>query len=336
MALSRLGEFGIIERIKNVFASQGSDVQTGIGDDAAVFKTRPGYWTVITTDALIEGVHFDLSYTPVESVGWKLIAVNISDIAAMGAVPRTAVVTLALTDKWSRKHIDLLVRGIADCCKQYDCDLIGGDTVRSMNSAFFSATITGEVEPECCVKRSGAEIGDLICVTGVLGRSKAGLQFLSSFSKEEKNEKAVNHFLYPSPRVKEARFLVKEADINAMIDISDGLASEIHHICTSSEKGCIIYGNKIPVAEEVKNFSAKKNKPAFFEALQSGEEYELLFTLSENSFKKLKEKHVYNNDLISVIGEITDKTEGIHLLYDRKKVTLPTKGWDHFKTGKHY
>lgn len=333
MVLSHLGEFGIIERIKNLIASPVSDVQIGIGDDAAVFTTHPECQTVITTDALVEDVHFDLSYTPIESIGWKLIAVNLSDIAAMGGIPKNVVINLALTETWSRKRIDLLAQGIADCCKQYSCDLIGGDTVRSLNSAFFSATVTGEVEPECCVKRSGAEAGDLICITGVLGKAKAGLQFLSSYPREKDMEKAVNHFLYPRPRVKEARILVKEADIHAMIDISDGLASEINHICASSEKGCIVYADKIPVAKELKKITKKNDNPLFFEALQSGEEYELLFTLSEESFKKLKEKNLYTNNLITVIGEITNKTEGTHLLYDRKKVAMPTRGWNHFNTG---
>jgi len=329
--LSRLGEFGIIERIKNVLASQSSDVQISIGDDAAVFKTHSEYWTVITTDALVEGVHFDLSYTPVESLGWKLMAVNISDIAAMGGIPRTAVVSLALTENWTLKQIDLLYQGIAACCKQYNCDLIGGDTVRSNYSTFLSATITGEVEPECCAKRSGAKTGDLVCITGVLGRVMVGFRILSLSLNKKGRQKAVNHFLHPEPRVQEARILVKEVGINAMIDISDGLASEIEHICISSGKGCTIYGDKIPVAEDLKELSHSTNKPSFFEAIQSGEEYELLFTISEDNYQILKKKSIFKNGLISVIGTITDEAEGLNLFYNSKKISLPTQGWDHFK-----
>ena len=331
MALSRLGEFGIIERIKNVLGTQSSDVQISIGDDAAVYKTNSRTWSVITTDALVEGVHFDLSYTPVYSVGWKLLAINISDIAAMGGIPRNAVISLAVTDSWSEKKIDQLARGIADCCKRYSCDLIGGDTVRSVSKTFFSATVTGEVEPEYCVQRSGAETGDLICVTGILGRAKAGFHILSSSQKKSWSEKTINHFLYPEPRVKEARMLVKEVGINAMIDISDGLASEIHHICSSSGKGCIIYGDKIPVAEELEKLFYRKNKPLFYYAMQSGEEYELLFTVSEYNLEKLKRKKIFQNEQISVIGKICDRDNGLQLIYDNKKISLPAEGWDHFK-----
>ena len=331
MTLSRLGEFGIIERIKNVQINQSSDIHISIGDDAAVYKINSRKWSVITTDALVEGVHFDLSYTPVHSVGWKLMAINISDIAAMGGIPRNAVVSIALTKSWSAKKVDLLARGIADCCKQYSCDLIGGDTVSSVSNVFLSATVTGEVEPKCCIQRSGAKTGDLICVTGVLGRARAGLDILSSSQRKSRGEKAVNHFLYPKPRVREAQILAKEVGINAMIDISDGLASEIHHICSSSKKGCIIYGNKIPAAKELEILSYKEKKPLFFYAMKSGEEYELLFTISENNFEKLKKNKIFKNNLISVIGKISNKEDGMQLLDDDKKMSLPTSGWDHFK-----
>lgn len=333
MKLSRLGEFGIIQRIKNVLGSHSSDVKIGIGDDAAVFQTHSDLWTVVTTDSLVEGIHFDLSYTPLESLGWKLMAVNISDIAAMGAIPRTGVVSVAIPASWTEKKIDLLSRGIAACCTQYNCEVIGGDTVGSGTTAFLSATVTGEVEPEYCTKRSGAESGDFICVTGILGRAYAGFRTLSSSLKKKGQEKAVHHFLYPEPRVREARTLVKEIGIHALIDISDGLAAEIHHLCTSSDKGCLIYGDKIPVADELKALCSEENKPFIWEALKSGEEYELLFTISEEKFKILEKKDIHKNGLVSVIGRVRDKREGIQLFYNNKKILLPNRGWDHFKSG---
>jgi len=330
--LSRLGEFGIIQRIKNILETHSSDIKISIGDDAAVFQSHPGYWTVITTDVLVEGIHFDLSYTPLESLGWKLMAVNISDIAAMGAIPRTAVISLALPASWTGKQIDELSQGIAACSKQYNCDVIGGDTVRSQGTAFLAATVTGEVEPECCAKRSAAQTGDLICVTGVLGGAKTGLQILSTRPPRKRGQKAAEHFLTPRPRVQEARLLVKEVGINALIDISDGLSAEIHHICTSSNKGCIIKGDKIPVADGLKPLYPKEDKPLFFEALESGEEYELLFTISEDKYKILQQKKIFKSGFISVIGTIKDKSAGLHLVYNNKKISLPKRGWDHFKS----
>ena len=333
MKLSRLGEFGIIQRVKNVFESHSSDVKISIGDDAAVFKSHADLWMVITTDALVEGVHFDLSYTPLKSLGWKLMAVNISDIAAMGAIPRTGVISLAIPAAWTSKKIDLLSQGIAACCSRYNCEVIGGDTVRSQNSAFLSAAVTGEVEPKYCATRSAAESGDLICVTGVLGRALAGFRILSSSLQKKRREKAVDHFLYPEPRVQEARILVKEVGINALIDISDGLAAEIHHLCTSSNKGCLIYGDKIPIAGELETGLSENDETPLFSVLQSGEEYELLFTITEGNFKILEKKDIFKNGLISVIGTVRDKREGVHLLYNNKKILLPNQGWDHFKSG---
>lgn len=331
MQLSRIGEFSIIERIRKIIGKESDQVVTGIGDDAAVIKINPGFLCLITTDALIEGVHFDLSYTPFHTLGWKAMAVNISDIAAMGGIPKTAVICLALTNGMKTEDLDALYQGINECGEEYNCTTVGGDIVKSNSGIFLSITITGEVEEDCLVLRSGAKKGDLICVTGQLGSSLVGLKALSSTENIGNFLKSKNRFLKPEPRLREARLLASKIGINSMIDISDGLASEIHHICRNSDTGCRIYKEKIPVTEEMRLYSQIKGTDPVMEAVGSGEEYELLFTISKENYKKLEKFIPFKNCMISVIGEISEKKNEINLISGNKISPLKPKGWDHLK-----
>ena len=332
MKLSRVGEFGLIDRIKKIVTSDSKNLLLGIGDDAALFRSRPGWITILTTDAMVEGIHFDLTYTPIESLGWKALAINLSDVAAMGGVPQYAVVSLAVPSNWEVEDVELFYRGMKQCGDFYGCMLIGGDTVSSNSGCFISVTVVGEVEDGLAVTRNGATNEDVLCVTGKLGGSMVGLEVLRSGENKNRFPISVKRFLEPGVKLRESRELVREFKITSMIDISDGLSSEILHICQESNLGCLIEEDKIPVAEEVFLWAEKSGKSYSTYALNSGEEYELLFTMPKVEYEKFlsKKSDVAKFDF-TVIGEMKPKSEGIKIMRQGSTVPLSPEGWNHFE-----
>ncbi len=333
--LHELGEFGLIQKItKDISLKQASSV-IGIGDDAAVIDNGDKL-TVISTDLLVEGVHFDLMYVPLKHLGYKAVVVNLSDIYAMNAAPRQITVSLALSSKFTLEAIEELYAGIKQACNYYGVDLIGGDTTSSLKGMTISVTAIGQAHKNKIVERSTAKKGDYICVSGNLGAAYLGLQIL----EREKQVYLENPNIIPS--LDEYTYLVgrqlkpeARRDIVAvlndigvkptsMIDISDGLSSELLHICHASDTGCVIEERDIPIHSEAVEQALKFSLPPTTCALSGGEDYELLFTISPNDFQKVDQL-----PNVTVIGEITDKSEGCKLLTpDNKLYDLIAQGWN--------
>lgn len=333
MRLSRLGEFGLIGRIRTLLEEKSGNIVVGFGDDAAVIRPKPGWLTILTTDAMVEGTHFNLSYTPLESIGWKALAINVSDVAAMGGLPRAGVISLAIPAGWKVEDVESFYRGMKRCAREYGCIMVGGDTVRTREKMFVSVTVIGEVEEECVVKRSTAIPGDVICVTGVLGGSSVGLEVLLSGKNRHDFPQSVDHFIEPRIRLSEARQLVRDPGVSAMIDISDGLSSDIGHLCAESGLGCVIYEEKIPVSMETKRWldQKKQDRPMNF-VLGSGEEYELLFTLNRTVYEKWMSGVKNQSGFpVTCIGEMVQSSEQILVNQSGERVAIASKGWDHFK-----
>jgi thiamine-monophosphate kinase len=321
--VNSLGEFGLIEHLtRNNETRQASTILT-VGDDAAVID-QFGKQTVISTDILVEGVHFDLMYTPLKHLGYKSIVVNISDICAMNATPTHLTVNIAFSNRFSVEALDELYEGIYAACEKYNVDLVGGDTSSSQKGLIISVTAIGEVTPNEFVTRSGAQKGDLICVSGDLGGAFLGLTLLEREKKifmespgvqpDLENEAyIVGRLLKPEARKDVVEWLA-ENDIKptSMMDISDGLSSEVLHICKQSNCGAVVYEEKIPVHEDARLFAYKLELDPTACALSGGEDYELVFTIKQSDYEKM-----VLNEGISVIGYITEP---------EKKATLITKG----------
>lgn len=336
--LDSLGEFGLIERIKGSVKIYNPETIHGIGDDGAVLDSK-GLQTVVSTDLLVEGVHFDIQYTPLKHLGYKAVVVNLSDIAAMNATPKQITVSLAISSKYTLEAIEELYVGINAACKNFQVDLVGGDTTTSPSGLTISITALGLAPAEDIIYRSTAQINDLICVSGDLGAAYAGLMILDRekkiFMENNKVQPELEGYDYvlekqlkPEPRIDIIRAL-KEAGIKptSMIDISDGLSSELIHICKASGTGCRIMTDKLPIAQETLNVADELSLPHFTLALNGGEDYELLFTLSQNDYNKLMKV----SD-ISVIGFITEATSGYQLVDSENNIApLTAQGWSSFK-----
>ena len=329
MKLKQIGEFGLIDLIRKRFPAKDENLLLGIGDDAAVIEITPERLLIFTTDALKEGVHFDLSYFSFYQVGWKAMAANLSDVAAMGGIPTFGLVSLGVPNKMDSRDVLKIYKGMTDLGKRFGCKLCGGDLFLS-SEIVITLTLLGEVEPEFLVKRSGARPGDLICVTNDLGQSQAGLELLKR--KKVTNRAWVRKHLQPVPRAKEARTLVQSLNLTSMIDISDGLASDLYHIAEESKVGALIYQDRIPVSKSLSKIAQVLEKPPLDLALSSGEEYELLFTIRKNQEKKLRFLKEGDGSLkITVIGEIKDKKEGVKILDSKgKSRKLKKSGFSHF------
>jgi thiamine-monophosphate kinase len=336
--ISDLGEFGLIDRIRKTVTLHQATTVTGIGDDAAVIDAGNDYM-LVSTDLLAEGIHFDLAFTPLQHLGYKAVSVNVSDIAAMNGKAEQVVVSIALSNRFSVEAVDALYEGIRAACAQYKVDLVGGDTNASHSGLIISITVIGRVNKDRVVYRSGAKVNDIICVTGDLGAAYVGLQVLSR-EKEvylanpdmqpelEKYEYLVGRQLKPIART-DIVFELEELGVKptAMIDISDGLASELFHIGKNSYVGTRVFEDKIPLDQHTYETTALEFKidPVTC-ALNGGEDYELLFTIHPDDFEKIK-----NHPDIHMIGYVHEKANE-HVLVTKQGnvVPLQAQGWNHF------
>lgn len=336
--ISTLGEFGLIEHLTKNIEFQNASSILGVGDDAAVID-HFGKQTVITTDLLIEGVHFDLTYTPLRHLGYKSVIVNLSDIYAMNALPTQITLSLGISNRFSVEALDEFYEGVYAACDKYGVDLVGGDTASSQKGFIISVTAIGEVAPDKFVKRSTAQKGDLLCVSGDLGAAYVGLLFLEREKKIymespgvqpdlEDESYVIGKLLKPEARKDIIEFFNKQEIIpTSMMDISDGLSSEILHICKQSNLGCVLYEEKIPVADEMKKAAFKFEIDPTACALSGGEDYELLFTIPQSEYDKL-----VLNEQISVVGYMTAVTEGAHIITKGgSKHPVISQGWNHMK-----
>ncbi len=333
--IASLGEFGLIDQLTKNIEIKNSSTLLGVGDDAAVID-HFGRQTVISTDLLLEGVHFDLSYTPLKHLGYKSVVVNLSDIYAMNATPTQIVLSIGFSNRFSLEALEEFYEGVMAACDTYQVDLIGGDTSTSQKGLIISITAIGEVAPDSFVKRNGAQVNDLLCVSGELGGAFLGLTLLEREKKIFETTGAqpdlegqayiVGRLLKPEAR-KDIIEYFSEAGImpTSMIDVSDGLSSDLLHLCKQSEKGCIVYEDKLPFNEEAKEFAYKLQLDPTACALSGGEDYELLFTVSQNDYEKVK-----TNPSITIIGYMTEKAEGKHLITRAgNKHELIAQGWNH-------
>jgi len=336
--VSTLGEFGLIEHLtKNIELHNASTI-IGVGDDAAVID-HFGKQTVITNDLLIEGVHFDLMYTPLKHLGYKAVVVNLSDICAMNASPTHIILGLGFSNRFSLEALEEFYEGVYAACEHYGVDLIGGDTSSSQKGFIISCTAIGEVAPDKYVKRNGAQKGDLLCVSGDLGAAYLGLTLLErekqiflespAVQPDLEDEKyIVGRILKPEARKDIVDFLAtNDITPTSMIDVSDGLSSEVLHLCKQSDVGCVVYEEKIPIAEDTKMAAYKFNLDPTACALSGGEDYELLFTIKQDDYDKI----TLTED-ISVIGYITDKEAGETIVTKGgSKHAVTAQGWNAFK-----
>ncbi len=338
-SIENLGEFGLIDHLTKNFKIKQKSTVKGIGDDAAVIACDPKEELVITTDLLVEGVHFDLSYVPLKHLGYKAVIVNLSDVYAMNAEPTQITVSVAVSNRFPVEALEELYAGIQAAAQLYNVDVVGGDTTSSTTGLLISITALGTVKKGAAVYRSGAKENDLLVVTGDLGAAYMGLQVLerekevfkvnpNSQPDLEPYSYLVERQLKPEAR-KDIPNLLKELEVRptAMIDISDGLSSEIIHICKNSEVGCNLYEDKIPLDPQVIATCEEFNLDSTTIALSGGEDYELLFTISTDDFPKIK-----GNPHLTVIGHITDEKEGVHLISRAgTKIPLIARGWNALK-----
>lgn len=335
--LERLGEFGLINFLtKNIILKQNSTLK-GVGDDAAVLSFEANKKCVVTTDMLVEGVHFDLSYVPLKHLGYKAVMVNISDLAAMNAMPRQITVSIALSNRFSLEAVDELYQGIYLACEKCNVDVVGGDTTSSTSGLIISVTAIGEAIENELVYRDGARENDLIVVSGDLGAAYVGLQLLErekdvylSSNKQVQPDLEGHDYILERQLKPEARTdineLLKKLEVlpTSMIDVSDGLSSEMLHICTASVKGCNLYEEKIPIDPTTYNTAREFNLDPTVCALNGGEDYELLFTIDLKDFDKIK-----GNPNFTVIGHVTEQAQGCNLITKSGALyPLTAQGWN--------
>lgn len=333
--IASLGEFGLIDHLTKNNEIRHSSTVLGIGDDAAVID-HGGMQTVISTDLLIEGIHFDLAYTPLKHLGYKSIVVNLSDIYAMNATPTQVTLSIAISNRFSLEALEEFYEGVYAACEKYGVDLVGGDTTSSQKGFIISVTALGEVPVDKYVTRSGAKKGDLICVSGELGGAFLGLTlmerekqiFAETGAQPDLENQAyiVGRLLKPEAAKETAEYLQEQGIVpTSMMDISDGLSSELLHICKQSECGCVVYEDKLPINEEAKQFAYKLELDPTACALSGGEDYELLFTVAQADYEK-----IVQNPSISIIGYITEASEGKQFITrGGNKHAIIAQGWNH-------
>ncbi|MEM7483997.1 MAG: thiamine-phosphate kinase [Bacteroidota bacterium] len=336
-ALENLGEFGLIKHLTKDFNLNHNSSLVGIGDDAAVLDLN-GKKTVLTTDMLVEGVHFDLSYMPLKHLGYKSVIVNLSDVYAMNALATQITVSMAVSNRFPLEALEEFYAGVAMACQLYNVDLVGGDTTSSTRGMIISVTAVGVAEETALVYRNGTKPNDLLVVSGDLGGAYLGLQVLERekevFKVNPNNQPDLEPYSYiverqlkPEAR-KDIIDLLEKLNVKptAMIDISDGLSSEILHLCEQSNVGCNLFEDKIPLDPTVISASEEFKMDSTTIALSGGEDYELLFTIDQNDFEKIK-----GNPNLTVIGHMTTSNEGAHLITrGDTKVPISAQGWNSF------
>ncbi len=334
-SIAQLGEFGLIDHLTKSFTINQPSTLKGIGDDAAVldFKDKK---VVVSTDLLIEGVHFDLAYMPLKHLGYKAVVVNVSDICAMNAKATQITVSVAVSNRFPLEALEELYAGIALAAEQYKVDVIGGDTTSSQKGMILSITVLGEADAEELVYRNGAKANDLLVVTGDIGAAYMGLQVLERekqvFQVNPNSQPDLDAYTYlierqlkPEAR-KDVRTLLHALEIKptSMIDISDGLSSEIIHLCKQSGAGCNLFEDKLPLDPQLISACEEFNIDSTTVAINGGEDYELLFTIDMGDFDKIK-----GNPNFTVIGHMTAESEGIHLVTRANtKIALKARGWN--------
>lgn len=335
--ISTLGEFGLIESLTHDFKVKNSSTVKGVGDDCAVIDNA-GKKTLVTTDLLLEGIHFDLTYTPLKHLGYKAVAVNLSDVYAMNGTPRQITVSLGISKRFTVEHINELYAGIYAACERYGVDLVGGDTSASVTGLLISITCIGEANEEEIVYRSGAKDTDLICVSGDLGAAYMGLQLLerervaSAGEKDFQPDFAGREYLLerqlkPEPRADVIAELKKlEIKPTAMMDVSDGLSSELLHICKDSGVGCRVYEDRIPIDYQTAVMAEELNMNLVTAAMNGGEDYELLFTVPLTDHEKVEQMKTAR-----LIGRITKPELGAYMVTrDDAEVEIRAQGWNAF------
>lgn len=336
--IGTLGEFGLIEHLTKPFEYKHPETVIGIGDDAAVIANSGTKETLVSTDMLVEGIHFDLAYTPLKHLGFKAVSVNVSDIYAMNAVPKQITVSLAISNRFSVEALEEIYAGIQFACNHYEVDLIGGDTTSTLSGLVISVTAIGEAEPEAIVTRSGASVGDLIVASGDFGAAFMGLKLLER-EKEvwkenpdmqpelEDEAYLIQRILQPYAR-KDAFETLQEMKVipTAMIDVSDGLASELFHLSKANSVGIEIFEEQVPMHPNMEEQAKKFKVAPITAALSGGEDYELLFTIDPKD-----EKFFKNNPYFSIIGKTSPYQEGLRM-HSKGGNTYPLKaqGWVHF------
>lgn len=336
--ISQYGEFGLIKHLTERFENLNSSTLKGVGDDAAVLDYKDKQ-ILVTTDLLLEGVHFDLVYVPLKHLGYKAAVVNFSDIYAMNGQPKQITVSLGVSKRFSVEDLEQLYAGIELACKAYGVDLIGGDTSASLTGLAISITCIGEAEKEKIVYRNGAKVNDLVCVTGDLGSAYMGLQLLerekivfSANSEAQPDFENKDYILQRQLRPEARKDVIKalaEKGIQptSMMDISDGLSSELIHICTQSNVGCRIYEDKIPINYQAVVMAEELNISIVTAALNGGEDYELLFTASIDDYEK-----ILSLENVGIIGHITKPETGLQLVgREGEEISLKAQGWNSLK-----
>ena len=336
--VSTLGEFGLIDHLTKNNETRNATTILSVGDDAAVMD-HFGKQTVLTSDMLVEGIHFDLMYTPLKHLGYKSVIVNLSDVYAMNAIPQQITVNIAFSNRFSVEALDEFYEGVYAACDRYNVDLVGGDTTSSQKGFIISVTAIGEFAPGKFVTRSGAKVGDLICVSGNLGGAFLGLTLLEREKKVyletkgvqpdlEGQDYIVGRILKPEARKEVIEFFAAEDLMpTSMIDISDGLSSELLHICKQSQVGCVLYEEKIPVNELARQFAYKLELDPTACALSGGEDYELLFTVDQKDYDKVAKAAEIG--MITIIGHITEINKGaIIITKGGNEHKLVAQGWN--------
>ncbi|WP_258104441.1 thiamine-phosphate kinase [Marinoscillum sp. MHG1-6] len=335
--IGEIGEFGLIDQLASQVSTYHDSTIKGIGDDAAAYAVGDEL-VLISTDMLVEGIHFDLSYAPLQHLGYKAVAVNISDIAAMNGTPKQITVSLGLTSRFSVEAVEALYEGIRTACDAYKVDLVGGDTTSSRSGLIISITAIGSAKKGEVAYRDGAQNKDIVCVTGDLGGAYAGLQVLAREKQEylanpdmqpqlDKYSYVVGRQLRPKARMD---IIHEFRDLGivptSMIDISDGLASELFHICKSSGLGVAIYEDKLPIDQSTYETAAEFSIDPNTCAMNGGEDYELLFTIRQDDFEKIK-----NHPDIHTIGYMHEADRGkVMVTRNNNTVALQAQGWKHF------
>lgn len=340
--LSELGEFGLIDKLTSGIKITNNSTLVGIGDDAAVIRQKKDVLTLVSKDLLLEGVHFDMMYSPLKHLGYKAAVVNFSDIVAMNGKPTQLLVGIGVGAKFSVEAIEEIYIGLKAACEIYGVDFIGGDTTASASGLVISASVIGEVEEDKVVYRKGASSNDLICVSGDLGGAYIGLLILEREKQAfqanpdiqpelSEHDYVLQRQLKPEARTDIVEVLAKNNIIpTSMIDVSDGLASDVKHLCKASNTGCVISEEKIPIDQETFDMAKKFNLAPSVTALNGGEDYELLFTIKQSDYEKVK-----SIKEISVIGYMVDASEGERLITnDDVSVELEAQGWDALKRKK--